>query len=66
MINSIGTITLALEYAATVWAISVYQKYPRHARAMNFAALVMCSSALILAALSTKVRNWHAYMHMGI
>ena len=57
MINSIGTITLALEYAATVWAISMYQKYPRRARAMNFGALVMCSSALILAAVSTKVRT---------
>lgn len=57
MINSIGTIALALQYAINIVAIGVYQRYPQRSRAILFGSLATCSLALLLAGFCTTVRE---------
>ena len=54
-INSVGTVTLAIQYSVGIFVIFFARRYARFLRWMMVACLVICVLSMLISSFSTKV-----------
>ncbi|KAI0046480.1 MFS general substrate transporter [Auriscalpium vulgare] len=64
MINSIGTVTLAIQYMEGIVLAFVFQRFPHWLRPIMIGGLVVCVISMLISSFATQV--WHLILLQGV